>query len=74
MEYYPLNAEGITVENDPLACTILKYYLDTLTEYNSIGFNYLRDRENKMIQNINRGDSSIYDMTAFNVLHSNFSL
>ena len=33
LEYYPLNAEGTTDENDRLACTLLKYYFDQLTEY-----------------------------------------
>ncbi len=33
LEYYPLNVEETTDENDRLACTFLKYYLDPLTEY-----------------------------------------
>ncbi len=37
LEYYPQNAKGTIVENDLLACTLLKYYLDTLTEYKNIG-------------------------------------
>jgi hypothetical protein len=73
LEYYPLNAEGTTVENDLLACTLLKFYLDTLTEYKGNGKN-LRNQENQMIQNIDRADTSIIDVTAFNVLHNNFSL
>ena len=51
LEYYPLNAEGTTVENDLLACTLIKFYLDTLTEYKEID-NYLTYQENKMNQNI----------------------
>ncbi len=35
LEYYPLNAEGRTEENDLITCTLLKFYLDPLTEYNS---------------------------------------
>ena len=73
LEYYPLNAEGTTVENDLLACTLLKFYLDSLTEFKEIRC-YLADRENKMIQNIDRADTSIIDVTALNVLHNNFSL
>ncbi len=73
LEYYSFNKEGITVENDLVACTLLKFYFDSLTEYNDINTYYLRE-ENKMIQNLERADTSIIDVTPFNVLHNNFSL
>jgi len=48
LEYYPVNAEGTTVENDLLACTLLKFYLDPLTEYKDTN-EYLADKENDII-------------------------
>ncbi len=74
MEYYPIYAQE-TLETDiPLSCNILKFYVDPNSEYVDIFSNKLEYRENEIIQNINRTDCSIYDLTAFNLLHNKFSL
>jgi hypothetical protein len=33
LEYYSMNAEGTIDENNHLTCTLIKFYLDQLTEY-----------------------------------------
>jgi phage pi2 protein 07 len=33
LEYYPMNAEGSIHEYNRVACTLLKFYLDPITEY-----------------------------------------
>jgi hypothetical protein len=33
LEYYPLNAEGTIEENNLLACTLLRFFLDPISEY-----------------------------------------
>jgi hypothetical protein len=48
LEYYPLNTEGNTEENDLIACTQLKFYLDSLTEYKNISINSKKDLANDL--------------------------
>ncbi len=46
MYYYPKNPKGFIDSNSPLACTLLKFNFDWLTEYQDIGeANKLIDRE-----------------------------
>jgi hypothetical protein len=74
LEYYPIYAQETIETNIPLSCNILKFYVDPNTEYVDMYQNNLYWRENEIIQIINRPDSSIYDLTAFNLLHNKFSL
>jgi len=48
--YYPKNSVGYINLNTPLSCTLLKFNIDWLTEYQDIGkTNKLVDREQKII-------------------------
>lgn len=73
--YHPMNSEGIVDLNNALSCSLLKYHLDPYTEYEDISDkNKLIDRENNIINYIKAVDSSIIELTGFNVLHNSFFL
>ena len=73
--YHALNPEGSIDWNAPITCTQLKFNLDWLTEYQDIDKeSKLIDREYKIIENIKNVESSIIDLTAYDVLHHSFFL
>ena len=72
--YHPLNPEGSVDLNAPLTCTLLKFNLDWLTEYQDIDESKLNDREYEIIDKVKNVESTIIDLTGYNVLHHAFSL
>ena len=73
--YHPKNPEGSIDLNAPLTCTFLKFNFDLLTEYQDIDkSDKLMGREYNIIQNIRNVESSIIDLTGYNIKHQTFSL
>jgi hypothetical protein len=73
--YHPKNPEGSIDFNAPITCTLLKFNLDLLSEYQDIDkTDKLMGREFKIIENIKHVESSIIDLTGYNIKHHLFSM
>ena len=73
--YLPRNPEDSINFNAALTCTLLKFNMDFLTEYQDIGEkNKLIDREYKIIENIKHVESSIINLIVYNIKYHSFSL
>lgn len=70
LKYFPLNGQNSEIlldYNNILASTLISFKLNKVTDYKGVEDHIVfAQRENEIIENIIRADSSIYDLVHFN--------